>query len=177
MTSSRLSQIQAALPLRLSRWASQLFSAELCFGVDPFLLAAIVDRESLGGEALTPKGPTGTGDGGHGRGLAQIDDRSHIGFTTATFADGGSLWQDPAFNLLYAARLLRNNIVAFNGNTRAAVAAYNCGNRKVARTLMSLEPTTTEAERNKAIDALTTGGDYASDVLRRRERFFTGSPA
>jgi hypothetical protein len=42
---------------------------------DTVLIVAIGLRESNLGRALVPRGPSGRGDGGHGRGLFQIDDR------------------------------------------------------------------------------------------------------
>lgn len=160
--------VSMTLPDRLARWAPQLVAAELCYGVDPLLLAAIVDRESLGGDALKPKGPTGVGDSGHGRGLGQIDDRSHPSFLAATFDGGPPLWQDAAFNLLYAAKLLRKNLDRF-GDEAAAIAAYNCGPGNVRAALARLPVGASAAERLAAVDKRTANGNYASDVLRRRD--------
>ena len=44
--------------------------------MDPFLLWSLGEGESGWGRELSPPGPAGTGDGGHGRGLMQVDDRS-----------------------------------------------------------------------------------------------------
>ena len=50
------------------------------YQIPPALIAGIGSRESHWGLALSPVGPTGTGDNGHGRGLMQIDDRWHKDF-------------------------------------------------------------------------------------------------
>jgi soluble lytic murein transglycosylase-like protein len=143
-------------------------AAEICYGVDPLLLAAVIDRESLGGDALKPKGPAGTGDGGHGRGLGQIDDRSHASFLAAKFDSGAPLWQDPTFNVLYAAKLLRKNLDRF-GEEGPAVAAYNCGPGNVRAALARLPAGASADDRLAAVDQRTAHRNYASDVLRRRD--------
>jgi hypothetical protein len=75
-TTQSVEQLQR-LPLRLAQWAVEIHFAAALYRLDPLVLAAIVERESRGGEALSPPGPAGVGDGGHGRGLMQIDDRWH----------------------------------------------------------------------------------------------------
>lgn len=57
-----LQRFTAGLPLRTRPYAALLLEAGQDFGVDPYLLAGIMERESSSGEALTPRGPTGTGD-------------------------------------------------------------------------------------------------------------------
>src|SRR5262245_9985936 len=90
---------QHALPSRLSRWAHPIAAASLATGICPFLIAAVMDRESQGGEALSSGEASGTGDNGHGRGLMQIDDRSHKDFLKASLDGGEPLWQLPEFNI------------------------------------------------------------------------------
>lgn len=164
------------LPPRLARWSNQLLAAEMCYGIDPFLLAAIMDRETNGGTApqLSEPGPKGTGDHGFGHGLFQIDKRSHKRFIDACFYDNTPVWADPAFNTLYATRLLRSNLIQLGGDALAAVAAFNCGVgriRGLARSLVGKS----EAERISAYDPFTTGRDYVSDVTRRRATFTSGT--
>lgn len=156
------------LPAHLAKWVNELTSACLCYGLDPLLMAAIMDRESLGGQALDKNGK---GDHGHGHGLMQIDDRSHSPFISS------GLWKEPAFNVLYGARLLKQNLITFGGDTWAAVAAYNCGPRNVRRALAELGPNASPEARLKACDKHTAGtnggpGNYASDIKRRRQAFF-----
>ena len=129
-------------------------------GVSPYVICGIGSRESEWGlsRALDQPGPGGKGDGGHGRGLMQIDDRWHA------FARNGK-WADPEANLLYAARVLvssrsyikqRYSLTA-DALLRATVAGYNCGAGNVAKAL----------KRGLDVDFYTTGRDYSKDVLSR----------
>lgn len=88
-----------------------------------------------------------TGDGGHGRGVFQLDDRSHAipkQFPVTAQAEK-------------AGAMLAGLIAYFHGNLKSGVAAYNCGEGGVENALR---------EHGNA-DAGTTGGDYAADVLGR----------
>jgi soluble lytic murein transglycosylase-like protein len=163
------------LPPRLSTWRNEIAAACLAYAIDPLLVAAIMDRESLGGTALVPQGARGTGDHGHGRGLMQIDDRAHE-FVQYRDDAGRFLWQDPAFNVLYAVRLLDRNIMQLGGDMPAGVAAYNCGAGRVRKALSALAPATPYLERLAALDKLTANGDYVTDVLRRRITFLSRIP-
>lgn len=163
-------QLIACLPQRLARWASHLLAAELCYQTDPLLLAAIMDRESHGGDALAPKGPGGTGDFGHGRGLMQIDDRSHHSFVNSIFDDGTPLWRDPALNIMYAAKLLARNLAASRVE-ECAIAGYNCGLGRARAVYLALPKSADTKARLKAMDNITTGGDYVSHVLGKRSEF------
>ena len=143
-------------PPRLEQWRPEVLKAAKRTGLAPELIAAIMDRESLGGMALDPKGPTGTGDFGHGRGLMQIDDRAHPDFCGEPY-----FWADPGENILYGAQILVRNLHAL-GDVPSAIAAYNCGVHRVERLLlMSPKPSIAQ------LDELTTGHDYVSDVLSR----------
>lgn len=164
---ARTEELEARLPPRLGQWARYFAAAELCFDIDAFTLAAICDRESRGGDALRPRGPTGTGDIGHGRGLMQIDDRHHKSFIQSSSDDGTPLWKQPAFNIMYAARLLAANKAFFDGDEAAAIAAYNAGAGAVQRALGAMNDT----ERIKRLDEITTNDNYLSDVIRRRSDF------
>lgn len=164
MTSAEL---ERHLPPRLARWARHLTAAAALYELDALLLAAIMDRESLGGDALNPKGPDGTGDNGHGRGLMQIDDRTHRRFTDAADDVGRELWADPAVNVLYAARLLSRNLRSSDGDEDMAIAAYNAGMQRAFRATRNADP----SGRRAALDAITTGRNYVSDVQARRAAF------
>lgn len=167
----------SSLPPRLKQWETQLQAARLTYGVGGLLLAAHMDRESRGGEALTPKGAHGKGDRGRGHGLMQIDIGSHEAFLAAKFDDGRPVWADPSFNVLYAARLIRRNLDALRSNLPAAIAAYNCGLGRVQGILRSLPLGYTQEELVKTLDPHTAGskknpkGDYVSDVLGRLKKF------
>jgi len=118
---------------------------------------AIGCRESRWGEALTPSGPAGTGDYGHGRGLMQIDDRWHKAFTES------EKWKDPAENIAYGCDVLRDNVRMFrtgyptDTGLRMAIAAYNCGPGNVRRAI----------RLGRDIDYFTAHRDYSADVLSR----------
>lgn len=50
------------LPARALPWVQPVTTAAAERDLSPYLLFAVMDRESLCGEALKPKGPSGTGD-------------------------------------------------------------------------------------------------------------------
>lgn len=128
------------------------------------LLLAIVSRETWWGWApgYRPKGsPAGKGDGGHGHGFFQIDDRSH-----GVFLRTGQ-WKE----FEAAARYAIEKVLLANFNylrpkfpglsdsdiSRAAIAAYNCGAGHVRKALNSGGMAT--------VDSRTAGHDYSGDVL------------
>jgi soluble lytic murein transglycosylase-like protein len=151
------------LPPRLAQWALEVQCAASMYRLDPLVLAALLERESSGGEALSPPGPAGVGDCGHGRGLMQIDDRWHRLFVST------GLWAEPAFALLYGARLLRRGLDAFKGDYPAAIGSYNAGISRVQLTLASLPPAASIGQRIAAIDRVTTQA-YVAGVLKVREQ-------
>ncbi len=81
-------------------------------GVDPKLLAAVVEAES----GWDPTSRSGKG----AQGLAQLmpDTAREMGVTSPL---------DPEQNLMGGARYLRKMLERFNGDPRLAVAAYNAG--------------------------------------------------
>ncbi|AKQ66516.1 hypothetical protein A176_003428 [Myxococcus hansupus] len=146
------------------------------YRLDPLLVLALMDRESLGGDALTPKGPLGTGDHGHGRGLMQIDDRAHKGFVGAVDDLGRPLWRDPAVNVHYSCRLLRRNLDSLNGYVAGALAAYNAGLGRVRSVFGCVAADASDEHRQVMVDSVTTGRDYSADVFRRRAEFAACAP-
>lgn len=129
----------------------------------PEIVAAIISRESRFGLILDPDG---TGDGGHGHGLMQIDDRS--------FGDwlAQNDWLDPATNIEMGVKILTGKYNYLNEHggfdnlsdadaERASIAAYNCGEGNVLKVLRS----------GADIDSRTAGHDYSADVLARAEQF------
>jgi soluble lytic murein transglycosylase-like protein len=154
-------------PRRLEQWRAELEAAAAQTGLAIELIAAIMDRESLGGAALTPQGPTGTGDFGHGRGLLQVDDRAF-----PDFAAEPSQWQNPRTNIAFGARILARNVQAFHGDIPCGIAAYNAGIRRVHRLILMVPDPSIEQ-----LDQLTTGRDYVSDVLSRLHRLQFGGEA
>ena len=143
-------------PYRIWRWRIELQEASDNTALDISLLAAIMERESRGGDALTPMGPRGTGDGGHGRGLMQIDDRYH-----QTFCSDIGQWGDSYQNILYGATILRTGIRSL-GSDPKGIAAYNAGVTRVRKSGFEAVPD---------LDSLTTGRNYVSDVLNKRDWF------
>jgi hypothetical protein len=170
------------MPRRVAQWLPAARAAEMVTDVSALLLLAICDRESGGGEYLQPRGPTGKGDGGHGHGLMQLDDRFHFkSFVAALGPDGKPLWQDPAFAFLGAARFLRMTMVHFDGfdvePLLPAIAAYNASEKRVRDALAGVTRPAKREDFIRALDAVTTGpkpgapGNYVSDVLERRNTY------
>lgn len=100
------------------RYGSTIAAAARAHGLDPALLAAVAAQET--GGPGSNSGANIVGDGGHGRGLFQIDDRYHA-FASSPAA------MDPAQNADYAAGLLSHLIAQNGGNVHAALSAYNAG--------------------------------------------------
>lgn len=119
------------------------------FQVPAFLLYALGSRETNLHNVI--------GDGGHGRGIWQRDDRS--------FDIPDDYLQTPMKQAYDAASLLMGHFVYFGAVTATAqpnaltcaVAAYNAGRGGVRKALGA----------GKSADSVTTGGDYAVDVLER----------
>jgi Transglycosylase SLT domain len=99
-------------------FGAQIGAAAARHHLDPRLLAAVAAQETGGPGA--DSGRNIVGDGGHGRGLFQIDDRWH-----AFARDPAAL--DPARNADYAAGLLQANLQRYGGDVKAALSAYNTG--------------------------------------------------
>lgn len=96
--------------------------------LDPLLITAIGQHESGWGTLLVPRGPAGVADGGHGRGLMQIDDRTWTDWINAND------WTDPLTNVRKGVDIFISNLNYFaakgvEGDDRvsAALAAYNAG--------------------------------------------------
>jgi len=108
------------------RYGAQITAAARANGLDPQLLAAVAAQES-GGPGRN-SGANIVGDGGHGRGLFQLDDRYHaIARTSAAM--------DPGTNAQYAGKFLSGLIQQFGGNLRAALSAYNAGSPNATGTV------------------------------------------
>jgi hypothetical protein len=157
-----IDQLREKLPARLARWAREIWCAAEIYQLDTVVLAAIMDRESQGGDTLIPRGLCGAGDHGHGRGIMQIDDRWHAQFIAT------GLWQEAAFAALYGARLLRQNLDVLAGDYPSAIAAYNVGATAVRFALARLPPASPLDKRIAALDVITTG-HYVAGVLKIRD--------
>lgn len=159
-------------------------------------LGAIVSRESQFGLLLTPRGPNGTGDFGHGRGLGQVDDRDRSDRLQAQldaltddnrdqFAPAierelartqlrlehieSGEWTDPTKHLLFVAKYARDY---FDSVEDLAAGDVDEQLRIAAAAYNAGEL----AVRQKAaagadVDVATTGKDYGADVERRADDF------
>lgn len=172
-----------ALDMRLHLRAAEKYKAEIgraaeTAGVAVAVIFGLGSRESGWGSGNRPVGPGGTGDfaprssvtryrvgstppdgGGFGRGLLQIDFDAH------EFARTGP-WHDAAANIAYGASVLLDckRFVAANLTglrpdqaLRAALAAYNCGPRRVQRAIKD----------GKGFDYYTAHRNYSADTLQR----------
>jgi hypothetical protein len=128
-------------------FAPQITAAARRHGVDPELLAAVAAQETGGPDANA--GRNVVGDGGHGHGVFQIDDRWHA-FASTPEA------MDPAKNADYAAGMISDLLKRYGGNVREALSAYNAGS-----------PTAT-GTRTAWADGSDPG--YADSVMRHYER-------
>lgn len=99
-------------------YAPEISAAAHRHGVDPNLLAAVAAQET--GGPGSNAGRNVVGDGGHGRGIFQIDDRWHD-FARTPAA------MDPAKNADYAAGMISGLLARLGGNVRRALSAYNAG--------------------------------------------------
>ena len=123
-------------------------------GLDPRLLAAVAAQETGGPGANA--GSNITGDGGHGHGVFQIDDRWHAFAKTPGAAD-------PAKNADYAAGMLSGLISRYGGDVHAALSAYNAGSPNATGTT------------TRWGDGQVLG--YADSVLRHEQRIAGSSAA
>ena len=134
------------------RYGAQIAAAAQAHGLDPQLLAAVAAQET--GGPGNNSGNNIVGDGGHGHGLFQIDDRSWA-FAKTPAA------MDPARNAQMAASILQENLQRYGGNVRAALSAYNAGSPAASGTVTTWG------------DGQTLG--YADSVLRHYDQLGAGA--
>ncbi|MGC1382069.1 MAG: transglycosylase SLT domain-containing protein [Candidatus Baltobacteraceae bacterium] len=134
-------------------YAPEIAGAARRYGLDPGLLAAVAAQETGGPD--TNAGHNEVGDGGHGHGLFQIDDRSHPFATTAAA-------MDPAQNADYAAGMIAGSLRRYGGDVREALSAYNTGSPHAVGT------------RTRWADGSDLG--YADSVLRHYQRLTGTAP-
>ncbi|MEO6834616.1 MAG: transglycosylase SLT domain-containing protein [Candidatus Tumulicola sp.] len=106
-------------------YAPEIAGAARRHGLDPELLAAVAAQETGGPDSNA--GHNVLGDGGHGHGVFQIDDRWHA-FAKTPAA------MDPAQNADYAAGMLSGLLARYKGNVHQALSAYNAGSPEAAGT-------------------------------------------
>jgi hypothetical protein len=124
-------------------FAPQIARAAGKYGLDPRLLAAVAAQET--GGPGSNAGRNIVGDGGHGHGVFQIDDRWH-GFAKTAAA------MDPQANADYAAGMISGLLRQYGGNVHKALSAYNAGDPNA-------RGTTTQWQDGKCLG-------YADSVLR-----------
>jgi hypothetical protein len=134
-------------------YASEIAGAARRHGLDPELLAAVAAQETGGPDSNA--GRNVVGDGGHGHGIFQIDDRWH------TFASTPAA-MNPGKNADYAAGMLSCLLKTYGGNVHEALSAYNAGSP------------TAEGTKTRWSD----GSDlsYADSVMRHYSRLNVESP-
>ena len=99
-------------------YAGAIASAAKKHGLDPKLLAAVAAQET--GGPGSNSGRNIVGDGGHGHGIFQIDDRWH------SFAKSAGA-MDPQQNADYAAGMISGLLQKYGGDVHKALSAYNAG--------------------------------------------------
>lgn len=139
---------------RANGWIEFFAEGAQRFNWPTALLMAIASRETNMRNIL--------GDGGHGHGIMQIDDRSFPDFTSS------GRWRVPRLNILKGAEVLSGKRqflsrrgVAGETLMRASVAAYNGGEGRVIRAIT----------RGLSVDSVTTQRNYSADVLARAAVF------
>jgi hypothetical protein len=132
-------KFKAALPQNLAPWADLALDAGRKWSVNPWFIIGVIERESLGGQALKPVGPEGSGDFlprkttspywkyaspktglppddvGWGRGLMQIDYGVYNDWVT------NHDWRDPAVNIDFGTQLLRRGLDFFKQQAGVSV--------------------------------------------------------
>lgn len=158
------SQLQRA---KDAGWLPLFEAAERAHAIPLGVLAAVASRETNMKDII--------GDEGHGRGLMQIDDRSHGSWLKAHGAgDNGTPTVADAID--YAGKLVADSIaygvaqgVADADLLKFGLSAYNAGGGGAL----------SGYKTNGDSDAHTTGKDYGRDVLKRWREMFPaqGDPA
>jgi transglycosylase-like protein with SLT domain len=134
-------------------YASQIAQAAAKYGLDPRLLAAVAAQET--GGPGSNAGRNIVGDGGHGHGIFQIDDRFHAFARTAAA-------MDPQANADYAAGMISGLLREYGGDIHKALSAYNAGSPDARGTV-------TEWRDGRQLG-------YADSVLRHFDELRAESP-
>lgn len=133
-------------------YAPQIVQAAQRYGVSARLLAAVAAQET--GGPGSNAGSNIVGDGGHGHGLFQIDDRWHAFARTAAA-------MKPQQNADYAAGMISGLLRRYGGDVHKALSAYNAGDANATGTITPWQ------------DGRRLG--YADSVMRHYEQL-GGSP-
>lgn len=156
LAAGREALFTAALPSEARQYEDVIRRVATETGIDPLLLAAIGQYESRWGEALSPPGPSGTGDAGHGHGIMQIDDRTWGSWLAS------NQWWDPYTNVRKGAEIYLASEAYFVQKgleglalVKAALAGYNAGPGRVWAAVQA----------GKDPDTVTYRQKYGSTVL------------
>jgi hypothetical protein len=140
---------------RANRWDAAMTAAETAKTLPAGIIFAVASQETDMNDVV--------GDGGHGRGLFQIDDRSHQDFLQRNGGGGAGKKPPVAAAALYAAGILRwgfdhgaSNGVKPADRLKFMLSAYNAGAGGALA-----------GYREGDSDRRTTGGDYGRAVLLR----------
>lgn len=145
-------QIQQQLSYSKTQGTYPYFqAAAVRSGVPVDLLLAVASRESGIGSNSYYQSHNHVGSDGTSVGIMQLNYAYVPNFITD--------WaHDDQANINEAARQLAGYLKQFPGNTQAALDAYNAGAGDVQTAL----------GQGKNPDSVTTGGNYASDILQRK---------
>jgi len=145
---------------RRQGWDAIMASVERDKDLPAGILLAVASQETDMNDVV--------GDGGHGRGLFQIDDRSHKDFLGRVGAAGPGKKPPVPKAADHAGSLLASNIsfgaskgVAAAGRLKFGLSAYNAGAGGALKGL----------QEHGDPDFRTTGGDYGASVLARFAMF------
>lgn len=131
------------------QWLSFFQQSAAKYNIPEAALHAIVSRETNTRNIL--------GDGGHGHGLGQIDDRYH-----KTFLQEHQNGLDPQTNIDETANIFNQFLLHYDRDYHKAFAAYNAGIGGVDRAIaQGLGP-----------DGHTTGKNYGADTVARMNIFY-----
>lgn len=157
----------ASIPSSARTYADVIRQVAQESGVDPFVIVSLGWRESHWGDLLSPRGPSGLGDAGHGHGLMQIDDRTW-GDWLAEYD-----WTDPYTNVSKGADIFSGYLSNAYGQgldgdaaLLAAMGAYNHGPKAIGNVVAAVRDGT---DIFAAADTNTTQGNYASDVYAKAQ--------
>ena len=173
------------VPPRVNRWWSFFVESGARTQIDPYLLAAICDRESAGGDELIPDGPAGTGDFSARCAVCRLARAGKPGkevnclkcgrlMTVPVLGHGRGLmqiddgshaawlathdWRDPQVNIEGGAQILFDTLRACGGDLDMGVAGYNAGAGAAIKAVSHVDRTTPRALRIAALDAITAIG-------------------
>ncbi len=172
--------------LRLEPYLDDFAEAALAEGEDTALLCGLTLRETWAGWApgfIVPPGAPrhlGRGDGGHGFGLFQIDDRGPYAHLPREAPEATPHQQARwACTVLRDARQGLRDLSLHPMHDRAVISVYNAGLTRVRNALLlghDPDSVTTPGGFYKVQSGQARPGDYGADVLHRRDELRAAHP-